>query len=122
MARAAKVRVRRVYEEPTADDGARVLVDRIWPRGLTKDAARLDDWCKNAAPSTQLRRWYDHDPARRDEFARRYQAELAEPAAREALDQLHDRARHDTLTLLTATKDLDLSHATILAEAVRAGR
>ncbi|MFE6780103.1 DUF488 domain-containing protein [Streptomyces sp. NPDC057702] len=119
MTRDTTVRVRRVYEEPESGDGARVLVDRIWPRGLAKAAAHLDDWCKDAAPSTELRRWYGHDPARLDEFSRRYRAELAEPAARAALGQLRERATDGPLTLLTATRDLSLSHASVLAEELR---
>ncbi|MEV0148196.1 DUF488 family protein, partial [Nonomuraea sp. NPDC050733] len=75
----AGVRMRRVYEEPAGDDGTRVLVDRVWPRGLSKAAARLDEWCKQVAPSTELRRWYGHDPDRFAEFTRRYLAELEEP-------------------------------------------
>ena len=71
-----EVRVRRVYEEPAPGDGMRVLVDRIWPRGLRKDAARLDEWARDLAPSTELRTWYGHDPAKFGEFRRRYQAEL----------------------------------------------
>ena len=70
------VRVRRVYDDPEPDDGTRVLVDRIWPRGLTKDKARLDQWSKQVAPSTQLRKWYSHDPERFEEFDRRYREEL----------------------------------------------
>ena len=71
------IRVGRVYDEPSAEDGARVLVDRIWPRGLRKDAIQLDDWAKDAAPSTQLRTWYGHDPAKFSEFRQRYLRELA---------------------------------------------
>ncbi|MBB5935688.1 DUF488 domain-containing protein [Streptomyces zagrosensis] len=120
--RAAEVRVRRVYEAPEPQDGARVLADRVWPRGLAKADAHLDEWCKDAAPSTELRRWYGHDAERYAEFTSRYQAELAEPAANAALAGLRERAAHGTLTLLTATKDLDLSHVTVLAEAVRERR
>ena len=75
----AKVQVRRAYEDPAPGDGTRVLVDRIWPRGLTKARAALGEWCKEIAPSTELRKWYGHDPERFGEFSRRYQAELAEP-------------------------------------------
>ena len=78
------IRVRRVYDNPSPGDGARVLVDRVWPRGLRKDAARLDDWAKDVAPSTGLRTWYRHDPAKFGEFRRRYNAELAGPGPREA--------------------------------------
>ena len=82
------VRVRRVYDEPSAADGARVLVDRIWPRGLRKDAIRLDEWAKDAAPSAELRTWYGHDPARFDEFRQRYLRELAGSTQRAALGRL----------------------------------
>ena len=113
---ASEIRVRRVYDAPSPADGARVLVDRVWPRGLRKDAARLDEWAKDAAPSTELRKWYGHDPAKFDEFRRRYHAELAEPGAKAALDRLRAVARSGTVTLLTATKDIDRSQAAVLAE------
>jgi uncharacterized protein YeaO (DUF488 family) len=113
------IRVRRVYEEPSAQDGARVLVDRVWPRGLRKDALRLDEWAKDVAPSTGLRTWYQHDPAKFDEFRRRYAAELDQPAAREGLDRLRALAADQPVTLLTATKELDLSQATVLAGLLR---
>ncbi len=116
------VRVRRVYEAPEPDDGARVLVDRVWPRGLTRDDARLDAWAKAAAPSTGLRRWFGHQPERYAEFARRYRAELADPERAEAVAELRERAAAGPLTLLTATRDLDHSHAPLLADAVRGHR
>lgn len=115
------IRVRRVYEEPSADDGARVLVDRVWPRGLRKDAARLDEWAKDVAPSTELRKWYGHDPDKFDEFRRRYTAELAEDGPRQALDQVRDMAASGPLTLLTATKAVDISQAAVLAGLLRKG-
>lgn len=114
-----EVNVRRVYDEPVGADGARVLVDRIWPRGLTKDKAALDDWCKAVAPSTELRKWYSHDPDRFDEFDRRYRAELEEPERAEALGHLRDIVDHGPLTLLTATKHPDISEATVLAGLLR---
>jgi uncharacterized protein YeaO (DUF488 family) len=116
---AADVRVRRVYDEPSPEDGARVLVDRVWPRGLRKDAARLDEWAKDVAPSTDLRTWYQHDPAKFTEFRRRYAAELAEPGPRDALTRLRSEAASGRLTLLTATKELDLSQAAVLADLLR---
>ncbi|MEU0841828.1 DUF488 family protein [Streptomyces sp. NPDC005962] len=116
------IRVRRVYEAPEPDDGTRVLVDRIWPRGLAKADARLDEWAKAAAPSTELRRWYGHEPERFAEFARRYRAELAEPERREAVDHLRALAGQGTLTLLTAVKDVSHGHAGLLADAVRGHR
>jgi uncharacterized protein YeaO (DUF488 family) len=116
---AADVRVRRVYDEPSSEDGTRVLVDRVWPRGLRKDAARLDEWAKDVAPSTDLRTWYQHDPAKFTEFRRRYAAELAEPGPRDALTRLRSEAASGPLTLLTATKELDLSQAAVLADLLR---
>ncbi|WP_037678254.1 DUF488 domain-containing protein [Streptomyces albus] len=117
------VRVRRVYEEAGPGDGARVLVDRLWPRGLAKEAAELDEWCKEAAPSSELRRWYGHDPERFEEFAERYRAELGGPEGREALDRLRGLARGDGgLTLLTATKDVERSAARVLERVLADGR
>jgi uncharacterized protein YeaO (DUF488 family) len=119
-AKAANVRVRRAYEEPEPDDGTRVLVDRLWPRGLSKAKAALDQWCKNVAPSGELRTWYNHDPDRFQEFSRRYQQELQDPERAEALEQLRGLAAEGPLTLLTATKRADISEATVLAGLLQA--
>lgn len=118
------VRARRIYDTPAADDGVRVLVDRLWPRGMGKDAASVDQWSVAVAPSTQLRRWYGHKPERFSEFAERYLGELRTGEARESLDQLRELARRGPLTLLTATKDLARSGAAVLAEEIlrRPGR
>ncbi|MGW5361114.1 DUF488 domain-containing protein [Actinopolymorpha pittospori] len=116
MAGKTKVQVRRVYEEPARGDGTRVLVDRVWPRGLTKARASLDEWCKQIAPSTQLRNWYGHEPDRFEEFARRYREELTEPERADALAHLRELAGKRTLTLLTATKEPRISQAEVLAE------
>lgn len=113
------VRVRRVYEEPEGCDGTRVLVDRIWPRGLTKAKAALDEWCKNVAPSTELRQWYAHDPDRFEDFGRRYLAELEDPLRAEALAHLRGLAPGRPLTLLTATRRPEISEAAVLAELLR---
>jgi uncharacterized protein YeaO (DUF488 family) len=113
------VRVRRVYEEPERDDGTRVLVDRIWPRGLTKAKAALDEWCKDVAPSDELRRWYGHDPGRFEEFGRRYQRELHDPPRAEALAHLRGLAKDGQLTLLTATRRPEISEAAVLAALLR---
>jgi uncharacterized protein YeaO (DUF488 family) len=110
------VRVRRVYDEPAPEDGTRILVDRIWPRGLRKDAARLDEWLKDVAPSTELRTWYGHEPAKFDEFRLRYARELAAGPQRAALGQLRVLASAGPLTLLTATRDTGISQAAILAQ------
>ncbi|MFC4117114.1 DUF488 domain-containing protein [Nonomuraea zeae] len=111
-----RVQVRRVYAEPEADDGTRVLVDRIWPRGLTKAKAGLDEWCKQIAPSTELRIWYHHDPERFAEFGRRYRGELHAPERAQALAHLRELAAGGALTLLTATKQPEISEAAVLAE------
>jgi len=116
---ASNIRVRRVYDEPSPDDGTRVLVDRVWPRGLRKDAAHLDEWAKDVAPSTELRTWYQHDPAKFGEFRRRYTAELGEPGPAEALDRIRALAATGPVTLLTATRDVDISQAAVLAGLLR---
>ena len=113
------VRVRRVYDAPSPADGARVLVDRIWPRGLRKDAADLTEWAKDAAPSTELRKWYGHDPAKFDEFRRRYLDELSGRPQRAELARLRSLAADRPLTLLTATRDVDISQAAVLAQILR---
>lgn len=119
MGRKPDVRVRRVYDEPDPDDGTRVLVDRVWPRGLTKDKARLDQWCKQVAPSTQLRKWYSHDPERFEEFDRRYREELKDAERAPALEHLQELARSGRLTLLTATRHAEISQAAVLADLIR---
>ncbi|MEU1202400.1 DUF488 family protein [Streptomyces sp. NPDC005813] len=113
---AGQIIYRRVYESPTPKDGKRVLVDRLWPRGVSKSAAHLDEWLKDVAPSTDLRHWYHHDPERFAEFRRRYIAELGDPEHEQAVQELRDLAAHDKVTLLTATKDADHSEAAVLAE------
>lgn len=116
---AHEVRVRRVYEPPSGEDGARVLVDRVWPRGLSKADAHLDEWDKDVAPSTELRKWYGHDPGKFGEFRKRYLAELAQPVQRRAVNKLAAIAADGPLTLLTATKDAQISQAEVLAELLR---
>lgn len=113
------VRARRVYDPPGSDDGARVLVDRLWPRGIRKDAASVDQWSVDVAPSTQLRRWYGHKAERFAEFAERYLSELRSGQASESLDRLGDLARRGPLTLLTAARDLPRSGAAVLAGEIR---
>jgi uncharacterized protein YeaO (DUF488 family) len=114
-----EIRVRRVYDAPSPADGARVLVDRIWPRGLRKDAAHLTEWAKDAAPSTELRQWYGHDPAKFTEFRRRYLDELSGPLQRAELGKLRALAATRPVTLLTATRDVDISQAAVLAQVLR---
>jgi uncharacterized protein YeaO (DUF488 family) len=109
-----EIHIKRVYEPPAPSDGARILIDRLWPRGLSKDRAKLDAWVKEVAPSDGLRRWYGHDPRRLAEFRRRYLAELA--TRDEALGELRAVAHGRVVTLLTATREVDLSHALVLRD------
>jgi uncharacterized protein YeaO (DUF488 family) len=110
-----RLRLKRAYEAPAPEDGLRILVDRLWPRGLKKDEARIDHWLKEVAPSTELRRWFGHDPARWDEFRSRYAAELrANPSA---LDELRRLLRGPGVaTLLFSAHDAEHNNAVALAE------
>ncbi|MEU9174786.1 DUF488 family protein [Streptomyces sp. NPDC048420] len=114
------VRIRRVYEPPEPEDGVRVLVDRLWPRGLSKGAARVDEWPKALTPSTELRRWYHAGEGSYEEFAERYEAELADPEAAELLDRVRELAAKGDVTLLTASKTPEQSHATVLVRLLEA--
>ncbi|WP_369147737.1 DUF488 domain-containing protein [Streptomyces sp. R44] len=114
------VRVRRVYEDPSPDDGVRVLVDRLWPRGLKKTDAHIDEWPKALTPSTELRHWYHGPEGEYEEFCRRYEAELDAPEAAAALDRLRDLAARETVTLLTSAKDPSVSHTSVLRRALEA--
>ena len=107
-------RIKRIYAPPAADDGRRILVDRLWPRGLTKDGARLDEWLKEIAPSDELRKSFCHDPARWEEFRKRYRDELQGHG--ELVERLRDEARKGTVTLLFAAKDEEYNNAVVLAE------
>jgi uncharacterized protein YeaO (DUF488 family) len=112
----ARVRVRRIYEPVTEQDGIRVLVDRLWPRGMSKTRAQIHEWCRDIAPSTALRRWYGHDAQRFTEFRRRYRRELGTGEQAAALLHLTELADGRTLTLLTASRDPAISEAVVLAE------
>ncbi|MEU3795338.1 DUF488 family protein [Streptomyces fructofermentans] len=116
MTSAADFRVRRVYEPPEADDGRRVLVDRLWPRGLSKERAELDEWLKDVAPSGGLRKAYHAGDLDFEAFEAHYRAELAEPDHAAAVGHLLDLASASAVTLLTATKEPDRSHVTVLVE------
>jgi uncharacterized protein YeaO (DUF488 family) len=112
----SEIRLRRVYEEALPEDGTRVLVDRLWPRGVAKEAAHLDEWVRAVAPSEQLRRWYGHLPDRFPEFRHRYLAELASPERAQALAHLQEIAGAGTLTLLTGTRNAAQSQAAVLLD------
>jgi uncharacterized protein YeaO (DUF488 family) len=117
---APQIRVRRIYDSPEPEDGVRVLVDRIWPRGVRKADAKLDEWDKDLAPSTDLRKWYSHDPAKFGEFRRRYVSELDAPEQRKKLAAIQALAASQPVTLLTASRDVDISQAAVLAELLKA--
>jgi uncharacterized protein YeaO (DUF488 family) len=116
-ASAPDVRIKRIYDDPASDDGCRLLVDRLWPRGVTKERAALDEWLRDLAPSSELRTWFDHSAPRWSEFQARYRAELAAHAAE--LRQWRERAMRERLTLLYAAKDPQRNHALVLAEVIR---
>ncbi len=107
-----RIKTKRIYDPPAEDDGFRVLIDRLWPRGVRKDAAGIDHWAKDLAPSTELRQWFNHDPSRFDAFADRYRAELAD--RRGLIDELLAAARGRDMTLLYAAKDTVHNHAPVL--------
>jgi uncharacterized protein YeaO (DUF488 family) len=104
--------VARVYDDPSPDEGRRILVDRLWPRGFRKDDPRVGTWLKDVAPSNELRGWYNHQRERFDEFAARYRKELQ---GSEALDELRKLAKQGVVTLVTATRDVQGSHVAVLA-------
>ena len=111
---AANVRLKRAYDPPAASDGTRILVDRLWPRGVSKANAAIDQWDKSIAPSTMLRNWFGHDPARWQEFRRRYANEIHRH--REQLDELRARARSGRITLVFAAHDEIHNHAVVLRD------
>lgn len=114
-----KIRLKRAYEPPRTADGYRILVDRLWPRGLSRDDAELDEWDPDLAPSTELRRWFGHEPRRFAEFQERFAEELQQQ--RPALTGLRRRARDGTLTLVYSAKDTQRNNAVVLAKALRRG-
>ena len=111
------VRTKRIYEPPSPGDGHRVLIDGMWPRGISRERAAIDEWARELAPSDALRRWYGHEPERFEEFGRLYRAELG--AHRERLTDLRRRSRAGVLTLVFAARDAEHSNAAVLAEVLR---
>lgn len=112
-----EIRVKRLYEAASDNDGYRVLVDRLWPRGVGRESAQLDEWARELAPSDDLRRWFNHDQRRFEEFRSRYRRELDGQAQR--LEELRRRAERETVTLLYAARDEDHNNAVVLAEQLR---
>jgi uncharacterized protein YeaO (DUF488 family) len=115
---ASEIRLKRAYDEPDAADGYRVLVDRLWPRGMRKDALAIDAWMKEIGPSIELRRWFGHDTARWEEFATRYRAELHQQPAAGLVDELVERATRGTVTLVFGAKDEQHNQAVVLREVI----
>lgn len=112
-----QVRIKRVYDDAAKADGFRVLVDRIWPRGVTKEAAAIDEWLKEVGPSTELRKWFGHDPDKFDEFAKRYRAELKDSEALKTLRGFH--REHGVLTLVFSAKDSEHNQAVVLRDLLK---
>lgn len=112
-----KIKIKRIYEDPSDDDGYRVLVDRIWPRGVSKERTKPDDWVKNIAPTDKLRKWFAHDPDKFDEFARMYREELEDK--KEELDRIRKKAKKQTVTLLYGARDTEHNQAVILQNVLK---
>ena len=108
------INIKRVYDDKSQDDGYRVFIDRLWPRGVKKEDAHFDEWLKDLSPSTELRKWFDHDPDRFDEFRKRYKKELQEH--KDDLDKLRKRAKTEKITLLYAAKDEEMNNAVVVKE------
>jgi len=109
-----KIRIKRVYENPSKEDGMRILVDRLWPRGLTRENANIDLWLKNIAPTTELRKWFDHDPNKWEEFKKRYQVELEKN--KDEVSILKKQHREKVVTLVYGAKDEEHNEALVLKE------
>ncbi|MGH2493277.1 MAG: DUF488 domain-containing protein [Ktedonobacteraceae bacterium] len=116
MAESAQVAIKRVYEEADESDGMRVLVERLWPRGLSKGRAHIDLWLKEIAPGNELRTWFGHDPAKFDEFRHRYEAELASDTGQAALTRLRELVHQQHVTLVFGARDSEHSNAVVLRE------
>ena len=110
------IKIKRVYNDPEDSDGYRILIDRIWPRGLSKEDAKLDDWNKDLAPSTKLRKWFDHDPDKFEIFSEKYKKELEN--SNEDLKKLIEKAQDNTVTLLYGAKDTEHNQAVVLKQVI----
>lgn len=110
------IKIKRIYEEKSSQDGYRVLVDRVWPRGISKEKAGLDQWFKEVAPSKELRKWFNHEDVRYEEFAKKYRQELEEDTRKKELDQLKELAKKGDLTLVYSAKNIRHNQARVLKE------
>lgn len=113
------INIKRVYDDKSKDDGYRVFIDRLWPRGVSKEDAHFDEWLKDLAPTTELRKWFNHDPDRFDEFRKRYKKELEEH--KEELDKLRNKAKSEKITLLFAAKNEEMNNAVVMKEVLEEG-
>lgn len=113
------IKAKRVYDAPASDDGTRVLIDRLWPRGISKEHAQIDLWLKEVAPSNELRTWFGHDPDKFAEFRRRYEEELRTGAACEALTRLRTLAQNGPLTLVFSARDVEHANARVLQDLLK---
>ena len=114
------VKIKRVYDPLSSEDGIRILIDRLWPRGIKKEEAKIDEWMKEIAPTTDLRKWFSHDPAKWPEFRKRYITELKNKS--ELFERLRSEAKKGTITLLFAAKDAEHPNAVILKEVIEKGK
>ena len=114
------IKVKRIYEPPSPGDGKRILIDRLWPRGMKKEEAHIDEWLKEISPSNELRKWYSHDPVKWPEFKRRYRAEISKET--ELLKRIKNEGKRGTVTLLFSSKELELNNAVALKEFVEGSR
>ena len=114
------IKVKRIYDPPSPDDGKRILIDRLWPRGMKKEKAHIDEWLKEISPSNELRKWYSHDPAKWSEFQKRYRAEISKQ--KELLKRIRNEGKKGTVTLLFSTKELELNNAVALKEIIEGTR
>jgi uncharacterized protein YeaO (DUF488 family) len=110
------IKLKRIYDPVSPDDGKRILIDRLWPRGIKKEDARIDEWLRDIAPSAQLRKWFSHEPSKWAEFKKRYREELKDK--RELIDRLRSEAENGTLTLLYSAKDREHNNAIVLKEVI----
>ena len=112
------LKIKRAYDKKETGDGKRILIDRLWPRGLSKADAKIDQWLKDLAPSTELRKWFGHDPAKWIEFKKRYLAELSEPGKQALLENISQMARRNNITLIYSAKDTEHSDVKVLEEII----
>ncbi len=113
------IKIKRIYDPPSKDDGKRILVDRLWPRGIRREDAKIDEWLKDIAPSDELRKWFSHEPSKWQEFKSRYKKELKDKS--DLIERLRSESKSGTITLLFAAKDMEHNNAVVLKEVIERG-